>query len=217
MLQNDRTSEALQVCETFVSIQGESTWAGLPCFFIRLTGCNLRCSYCDTKYAYEGGTPRSVDELVDEFARSGVGLVEVTGGEPLLQHATVALLAALREHGTVLLETNGSIDLSVVPDGIVTIMDVKCPGSGAGRSLHLRNIDLLRGRDEVKFVICDRADFDWAIGVVREHRMTERCYAVLMSPSSGSVAPADLAEWIIGAKVPVRLNLQIHKVIWNDF
>ncbi len=209
-------SDILQICETFLSIQGESTWAGLPCFFIRLTGCNLRCSYCDTRYAYEGGDARPVGELVREFERSGVGLVEVTGGEPLLQAGTVGLLEALRHRGTVLLETNGSIDISKVPDGVVTIMDIKCPSSGAVESMIWSNIDLLRRQDEVKFVIGDRGDFDWAARMTREHQIAGKCHAVLMSPSFGRVAPSDLADWIIAGGVPARLNLQIHRVIWNE-
>ncbi len=209
-------SDVLQVCETFLSIQGESTWAGLPCFFIRLTGCNLRCSYCDTKHAYDGGDARPVCELVREFERSGVGLVEVTGGEPLLQGGTVGLLEELRDRGTVLLETNGSVDISKVPDGVVTIMDVKCPSSGEIDSVVWSNIDLLRRQDEVKFVIGDRDDFEWAARMIREHRIAGKCHAVLMSPSFGRVAPSDLADWIIAGGVPARLNLQIHKVIWNE-
>lgn len=206
----------LQICETFVSIQGESTFAGWPCFFIRLTGCNLRCSYCDTTYAFTGGQPKTIPQLVDEFSVSRLTLVEVTGGEPLLQSATAALLKALqavRPGAVVLVETNGSHDISVVPPGVIAIMDVKCPASGAGDAFDWQNLERLRPQDEVKFVISDRADFDWAVRIVKEHHLASTCHAVLFSPVLGRVKPAALAEWLMVARVPARLNLQIHKLL----
>lgn len=206
----DALNGRLNVCEIFVSIQGESSYAGCPCFFIRLAGCNLRCSYCDTKYAYEDGTAWSVSELAEAFRNSGVPLVEVTGGEPLLQPATIGLLKELLRHGSVLLETNGSLDISPVPEPVVIIMDIKCPGSGASDSINMPNMALLRRGDEVKFVICDRGDFDWAAEFVRNHGLADRCRAVLMSPASGALDPAQLAEWIISARVPARLNPRMH-------
>ncbi len=207
------SSGELRVCETFVSIQGESTHAGCQCFFIRLAGCNLRCSYCDTKYAYENGKYCSASELADDFRNSGVRLVEVTGGEPLLQPATIGLLKELEPHGTVLLETNGSLDISRVPESTVIIMDIKCPGSGESDSVNMQNIALLRPKDEVKFVVRDRADFEWATEFARDHGLADRCRAVLMSPASGMLDCAELAEWIIGERFPFRLNLRMHEIL----
>lgn len=206
----------LQVSETFVSIQGESTFAGRPCFFIRLTGCNLRCAYCDTTYAFSGGTPRTIPQLVEAFRASGVALVEVTGGEPLIQDGTPDLLKALQTalpDAVVLLETNGSKDISVVPPGVVAIVDVKCPASGVAAAMDWKNLERLRPQDEVKFVISDRADFDWAAQIVRDHSLASKCHAVLFSPVLGRVTPAVLAEWLLVSRVNARLNLQLHKVM----
>ena len=220
--QNDAPPGPLQVCETFVSIQGESTFAGCPCFFIRLTGCNLRCSYCDTTHAFAGGKPKTIPQLVDEFRVSGLSLVEVTGGEPLLQPGTPALLKALqtaRSGVVVLLETNGSQDISVVPPGVIAIMDIKCPASGVGRTsgagdaFDWQNLERLRLQDEVKFVISERADFDWAVRLVNEHAIASKCHAVLFSPVSSRVESAALAEWLMASHVPARLNLQLHKLV----
>lgn len=205
----------LHVCETFISIQGESTHAGTPCFFIRLAGCNLRCSYCDTSYAYAAGTPRRVSQLVEDFRASNVSLVEVTGGEPLLQPDVIGLLKALQRCGTVMIETNGSQDISQVPAGVIIIMDIKCPGSGESGSTDWQNIQRLRPYDEVKFVIRDRNDYDWARRVVMNLNLPEQCHAVLFSPVFNVANPAELADWIIRDRVPVRLNLQIHKMVWN--
>ena len=209
-------SDSLQVCETFGSIQGESTFAGRPCFFIRLTGCNLRCSYCDTTYAFTGGQSKTIPQLVDEFRASGLTLVEVTGGEPLIQPGTPALLKALqavRPDAIVLVETNGSQDIAVVPPGVVAVMDIKCPASGVGDAVDWQNLERLRPQDEVKFVISDRADFDWAVRIVNDHRLASKCRAVLFSPVLGRVEPAALAEWLLAARVPARLNLQLHKLM----
>ena len=212
----------LQVSETFVSIQGESTFAGWPCFFIRLTGCNLRCSYCDTTYAFAGGKPQAIVQLVDEFRASGLMLVEVTGGEPLLQPGTPALLKALQDAhpgAIVLVETNGSRDISVVPQGVVVIMDIKCPASGVGRtsgageSFDWKNLERLRPQDEIKFVISERADFDWAVQTINKHQLASKCHAVLLSPVLGRVEPAALAEWLMASRIPARLNLQLHKLM----
>ncbi len=206
---------ALQVTETFVSLQGESTHAGTPCWFVRLAGCNLRCAWCDTRYAWTGGVPRSVAGLVADYRAAGVRMAEVTGGEPLLQPATPALLAALRDAvpgGTVLLETNGSRDLSVVPPGVIVVMDIKTLSSGAADATDWRNLDRLRPPDELKFVIADRADFEWAAGVIAERGLAARCRAVLLSPAAGCLAPAELAAWLIAARLPARLNLQLHKI-----
>ncbi len=207
--------DTLQVCETFVSIQGESTRAGLPCFFIRLAGCNLRCAWCDTEYARAGGAPRTVADLADEFRRSGLALAEVTGGEPLLQPGTPELLAQLRALGTVLVETNGSRDLALIPAGVIAILDLKCPSSGASGAMDWANLERLRPDDEVKFVLADRRDYDWARKVIREHGLAGRCHAILLSPVFGSLPPADLAAWILRDRLPVRLGLQLHKIIWG--
>jgi 7-carboxy-7-deazaguanine synthase len=203
------------VTETFVSIQGESTWAGLPCFFVRLSGCNLRCRYCDTRYAYEPGRETAVEELVAAFLESGAPLAEITGGEPLLQAAAPELARRLRVCGDkpVLVETNGSRDISVLPEGIVTVMDLKCPGSGEAAAMDLRNVDRLRPSDEVKFVIGDHADFEWARDLSARFALPERCRAVLFSPVHGVLAPATLAEWVLAERLPVRAQAPLHKVM----
>ena len=200
--------------ETFVSLQGESTYAGLPCFFIRLGGCNLRCRYCDTTHAYAPGQPVAVETLVLACAAAGVTLAEITGGEPLLQPASRDLALALQARGIqVLVETNGSLDISCVPEGVVAVMDMKCPGSGETAAMDFRNVDRLRPYDEVKFVIGDRVDFEWACDVVRRHDLVRRCRSVLYGAVAGTLAPATLGAWILEARLPVRLQVQLHKVL----
>lgn|GEM_PF-232429 len=205
----------VEVCETFTSIQGESTYAGMPCFFIRLAGCNLSCSYCDTPQALKPGTRKAVGDLVALAADSKVPLVEITGGEPLLQDGFVELAGRLvAETGKiVLVETNGTRDISAIPDKAVAIMDIKCPGSGAGAATDWDNIDRLRPYDEVKFVISDRADFDWAQGTVERYGLHSRCRAVFLSPAAGRLKAADLASWMLAAPAPVRLGLQLHGIL----
>ena len=202
----------LRVSETFLSIQGESTYAGLPCFFIRLSGCNLRCRYCDTVYAYAEGAETTTAALVRQFVAERAACVEITGGEPLLQPALPRLAQALLDHGAepLLLETNGSRDISVVPDDVVVIMDVKCPGSGESGSFDRRNLARLRARDEVKFVIGDRADYEWARGFIDEHGLTECRRVVLFSGVRGVLAPELLGRWILDDRLRVRLQLQLH-------
>lgn len=207
-------SDMLDICETFLSIQGESTLAGTPCFFIRLAGCNLRCQYCDTAYAWTSGRIVTIDSLVDEFRRANVEVVEVTGGEPLLQAGTPALVSALLPFGCVLVETNGSMDISVLSPGATVIMDIKCPGSGVSEAMDWANIERLRPHDEVKFVLASRADYNWARDVFQRHMLAEKCRAVLFSPVLGSVSPAELAGWLLADRLNARLNLQLHKVIW---
>lgn len=205
----------LQVCETFVSIMGESSFAGQPGFFIRLSGCNLRCRYCDTTYAYEGGQDRSRESLVAAAQETGLGLVLVTGGEPLLQGGTPGLLLALLEQGfTVLLETNGSRPLEEVDSRVHRIVDLKCPGSGMAGHNYLKNLERLNPTDELKCVVADRRDFDWALETIRPYRSWER-HPVLFAPAFGALPPRDLAAWILAARLPVRLNLQLHKYIWG--
>lgn len=205
---------ALQVCETFVSLMGESSFTGLPGFFIRLSGCNLRCRYCDTVYAYAGGEERTVVNLLDEVEASGCKLVLVTGGEPLLQAECPRLLSGLADGGcTVLLETNGSRPLEDIDLRVRRIMDLKCPGSGMAAHNFLENLAYLTSKDELKFVVADRRDFDWALETMAPQRSWER-HQVLVSPAFGVLPPDDLAAWILAAGLPVRLNLQLHKYIW---
>ena len=205
----------LNVCEQFKSIQGESSFAGLPCSFIRLSGCNLRCSYCDTAYAMRSGDSRSIDAVLSIVEEHGCHLVEVTGGEPLLQDETPQLCSRLidKRH-TVLVETNGSLDIGKLPDGCVRIVDVKCPLSGAVNSFNEKNLDLMSSRDEVKFVVSGRSDFDWALAFCRSRQLIGRC-EIIFSPAQGVVTPRDLAEWILTTNAQVRLGLQLHWYIWG--
>lgn len=211
----------LSISELFFSLQGESTYAGLPCLFIRLAGCNLRCRYCDAAYTYgEQGEEHSLSSLMAFVNRTPGAMVEVTGGEPLLQAGCIPLLQALVDQGrTVLLETNGSQDLSPVPNGVVTIMDVKCPGSGMEHSLRAENFALLRRTDEIKFVLSSRHDYDWAIALIRAHRLLDPAsgqarHPLLFSPVAGLLPPAELAAWMLQDNLPIRLQLQLHKLLW---
>jgi 7-carboxy-7-deazaguanine synthase len=207
---------ALTINEIYASIQGESTFAGRPCTFVRLTACDLRCAWCDTVYAFTEGHKASLDEILGEVRRLGVRLVELTGGEPLLQKNAIPLMQQLVAEGyTVLLETGGHVPIGDVPPGVHRIVDVKCPGSGESARMHWPNLDLLTPRDEVKFVIADRADFEYARDVVATYDLATRCAAVQFSPAWGLIAPADLAAWILEDGLPVRLQLQQHKYIWE--
>jgi 7-carboxy-7-deazaguanine synthase len=206
---------ALKVCETFFSLMGESTLAGAPAFFIRLSGCNLRCRYCDTTYAYEGGEEWSVAQLVAAARAQPARLVLVTGGEPLLQAETPALLAALAEAGfTVFLETNGSRPIAALDPRVHRVLDLKCPASGMSGHNCWENLDHLTPRDEVKFVISCRDDFLWALKVVNRYELTRRV-PVLISPGFGAVPPREAAAWILESCLPLRLNLQLHKYLWG--
>jgi 7-carboxy-7-deazaguanine synthase len=206
----------LTINEIFFSIQGESTYAGLPCVFVRLTACDLRCSWCDTPYAFHEGRKWTLDEVVEKIDAYPAALVEITGGEPLLQPEVYPLMDALAARGkTVLLETGGHISLSQVPEHVVTIMDIKCPGSGEAARNDWTNIERLDRRDQVKFVISDRADYEFARAIVEKHRLAERCGAVLLSPVHGELDPQRLAAWILADGLPVRLQLQLHKYIWG--
>ncbi|MEJ2672250.1 MAG: radical SAM protein [Deltaproteobacteria bacterium] len=206
---------ALQVCETFVSLMGESSRAGLPAYFIRLTGCNLRCRYCDTQYAYEGGAPQTVAALVAAARAQPHRLALVTGGEPLLQAETPILMAALLEAGfTVCLETNGSVPIGGVDARVSRLVDIKCPASGMAEHNDWANLDLLTARDEIKFVVSDRHDFTWALEIIRRHHLIRRV-AVLISPVYGEVPLSEAAAWIVDSGLPLRLNPQLHKYIWG--
>jgi 7-carboxy-7-deazaguanine synthase len=206
----------LTVNEIFYSIQGESTYAGKPCVFVRLTGCDLRCSWCDTSYAFSEGRKMTVEAVLQQVDEYGSPLVEVTGGEPLLQEDVYPLMERLLESGrTVLLETGGQVDVSRVPGAVVKVMDVKCPGSGQSNRNDWSNIDRLGSRDQVKFVINDRADYQFARDTVIRHALDRRCAAVLFSPVHDVLEPKALSEWILEDRLPVRLQLQIHKHIWG--
>lgn len=204
-----------KICEIFPGIQGESSYAGLPCVFVRMTGCNLRCEYCDTTYAYEEGSEMSEKEVLASVKTYGLKLVEITGGEPLLQKDALLLIEKLIDNGhTVLLETNGSISIKDVDDRAVIIMDVKTPKSGMFEKMDMLNLKYLRPKDEVKFVIADRQDYEWAREFIKDYGLQDIC-KVLLSPAYGKLPPADLSHWILEDSLPVRLNLQIHKYIYG--
>ena len=205
----------MRITEIFFSIQGESTRAGQPCVFVRLTGCPLRCTWCDTAYAFHGGAERSLDNILSEVELYGCRLVEITGGEPLAQPEVHALIGALADRSyTVLLETSGALDITPVDRRAILIMDLKCPGSGMADRNLWENLARLKPTDEVKFVIKDRADYEWAVTTVREHTLTDR-HAVLFSPVFGALDPRALAEWVLADRLPVRCQLQLHKYIWD--
>ncbi len=207
----------LKINEIFFSIQGESSYAGRPCVFIRLAGCNLRCTYCDTRYAYEEGSWREMSDIEQEIRPFRCGLVEITGGEPLLQAQTPELIRCLLDGGyTVLLETNGSRDISVVDERCARIVDVKCPSSGQADKNRLENLDIITPNDEIKFVIGDREDFDYAKAVIST--WLSRCGDLkppLFSPAFGRLNPESLARWILEDHLDVRLQVQLHKWIWS--
>ena len=206
----------LRITEIFASIQGESTWVGLPTVFVRLTGCPLRCSWCDTAYAFTGGENRSLDEVLAEVARHGLKHVCVTGGEPLSQKGCLPLLSALCDAGyAVSLETSGALDIGAVDPRVSRIMDLKAPGSGEVERNLYDNIAQLKADDEVKFVLANADDYAWAKQQIATHRLAERC-TVLLSPVAGELDPAQLAEWIVRDRLPVRFQLQLHKILWND-
>ena len=213
----------MQVTEIFRSIQGESTYAGLPCVFVRLTGCNLRCVWCDTAYAFHGGQAKSVADVLSSVralserdGRRLLNLVELTGGEPLLQKDIYPLIDRLLEQRfRVLVETSGERDVSTLPDPVVRILDVKCPASGEGGTFRMENLDHLRPHDQLKFVLADRGDYDWARRFLAEHPVQERVEAILFSPVFGQLEPRLLASWILEEGLPVRLGMQLHKFIWG--
>lgn len=206
----------VRLTEIFYSMQGEAARSGLPTVFIRLTGCPLRCTWCDTEYAFTGGSPTSIASILGEVAQYPTRHVCVTGGEPLAQKSCLALLKALCDAGyDVCLETSGALDIAPVDPRVGRIMDLKAPGSGeCGKNL-ITNIDALRAIDEIKIVIASRADFDWARDIIAEHKLTQRCDVVL-SPVANQQNPTELAEWILAAGLNVRFQLQLHKLLWND-
>ncbi|HEX2668502.1 MAG TPA: 7-carboxy-7-deazaguanine synthase QueE [Gammaproteobacteria bacterium] len=209
-------AERLRITEIFHSIQGEADSVGWPTVFVRLTGCPLRCGYCDTAYAFHGGEWWSMDEVLAEVGKHGARHVTVTGGEPLAQKNCAALLTRLCDAGyAVSLETSGALPIAGLDPRVARVMDLKTPGSGEVDRNLLENIPVLRGTDQVKFVICDRADYEWARALTAEHKLAERCQ-VLFSPSHEQVHPKDLAEWILADKLPVRLQVQLHKYLWGN-
>jgi 7-carboxy-7-deazaguanine synthase len=206
----------LTINEIFHSIQGESTHAGRPCVFVRLTACDLRCRWCDTPYAFHEGRKMTVDEVVADVEARGCPVVEVTGGEPLLQPDVYPLMQRLLDSGkTVLIETGGHRSIALVPPGVIRIVDVKCPGSGESENNDWSNLALLTSTDEVKFVIADRADYEFARDVVRREKLDEKVAAVLFSPVHGELDPKPLAEWVLADRLMVRVQLQVHKYIWS--
>jgi 7-carboxy-7-deazaguanine synthase len=213
------STPTLRITEIFHSLQGETRTVGLPTTFVRLTGCPLRCGYCDTAYAFHGGTVRSLEDVVEEVAARSPRFVTVTGGEPLAQPACLPLLTMLcdlpgvRE---VSLETSGALDVSAVDPRVVKVLDLKTPGSGECHRNHWENLAQLNPHDQVKFVLCDRTDYEWARLKLAEHRLEERVAEVLFSPVHEGLPPARLADWIVEDRLPVRLQLQLHKYLWGD-
>jgi 7-carboxy-7-deazaguanine synthase len=208
--------DRLRITEIFHSLQGEARDVGWPTVFVRLTGCPLRCTYCDTEYAFYGGNWRTIDSILEEVAAHGARHVCVTGGEPLAQKRCIDLLQRLCDAGyAVSLETSGALDVSAVDPRVSRVVDLKTPDSGESARNRYENLETLTARDQVKFVIGSRADFDWSVAKLREHAIDARC-DVLFSPSYGKVAPRELAEWILAAKLPVRMQLQLHKILWGE-
>jgi len=203
----------LKVNEIYASIQGESSHTGLPCVFVRLTGCNLRCSWCDTAYAFHEGRELSLEEVVQQVETFSLPLVEITGGEPLMQEDVYPLMEALLEKGyKVMLETGGAIPIDRVPETVIKIVDIKCPGSGEDKKNHLQNLEFLSEHDEIKFVLLDRADYEWSRDLLKSINPTNQ---ILFSPVYDKLDLKDLSQWILEDKLPVRLQTQLHKVIWS--
>lgn len=208
--------DRLRITEIFHSLQGEARSVGWPTVFVRLTGCPLRCGYCDTAYAFHGGQWWEIDAILAEVAKHGARHVCVTGGEPLAQKRCIDLLRRLCDAGyEVSLETSGAIDIAAVDPRVQRVVDLKTPGSREQARNRLENIPLLTPRDQVKFVVCDRADYEWALSMLREHDLASRC-EVLFSPSYAQVAPRELAEWMLADRVPARFQLQLHKILWGE-
>jgi 7-carboxy-7-deazaguanine synthase len=211
-----KSAVRLKITEIFLSLQGESSLAGWPTVFVRLTGCPLRCQYCDTTYAFHGGEWRNLDQVLEQVRAHGVRHVCVTGGEPLAQKACLPLLTALCDAGyTVSLETSGAIDISGVDPRVIRVVDIKTPGSGESARNRWDDLALLTKRDEVKFVLCGREDYDWAKQTLQQHDLAARC-TVLFSPSKEQLDSTALADWIVADRLPVRMQLQLHKILWGN-
>ncbi|MBU1155329.1 MAG: radical SAM protein [Proteobacteria bacterium] len=206
----------LKVCEIFLSLQGESSFVGMPCVFVRTSGCPLECTWCDTAYAKTEGREMILEEILGQVAGLGVELVELTGGEPLAQDATPRMMEMFLQAGySVLLETSGAVSLAPVPEEVYVIMDLKCPSSGMHERMHWPNLDMLRPHHEVKFVVADRADYDYAHRLMENHRLAERA-RVLFSCVHGAIAPREVAGWILEDRLPVRFQLPLHKELWPE-
>jgi len=205
----------MKVCEIFTSIQGESSYAGKPCTFVRLTGCNLRCTYCDTQYAYDQGEELSEDSIIKEVKKAGIELVEITGGEPLLQKGAGSLIKRLLDEGfDVLVETNGSLSIKDINKRAIVILDIKTPGSGMADKMDFSNIDYIKPDDEIKFVITNRQDYEWTKNIISKYYLADISH-VLLSPVYGMLDPQDLIRWMIEDNINASLNLQIHKYIFG--
>ena len=205
----------IKINEIYLSVQGESTHTGLPCIFIRLTGCNLRCSWCDTAYAFHEGKNMSIDEILQKVENFGIHLVEITGGEQLMQDNVYTLMTRLIEKGyKVMLETGGSISLERVPKDVIKIMDLKCPGSGEQEKNNLDNLKLLATHDEVKFVILDKKDYEWSRDIIKKYKINETAH-ILISPVFDKLELKEIVKWILEDQLPVRLQTQLHKIIWD--
>lgn len=206
----------MKVCEIFFSIQGESSYAGMPFVFVRLSGCNLRCNFCDTTYAYEEGSEMSIDEVLERVKNFGIKFVEITGGEPLLQKDTLILIKKLLDKKyTVLIETNGSVSIKEVDNRAIVIMDIKTPKSGMFEKMDLENLKYIKEDDEIKFVIMDKEDYEWVKIFIYDYNLLEKC-KILLSPAYGILSPEKLSKWILEDRLPLRLNLQIHKYIFGQ-
>ena len=205
----------LEVTEIYKSIQGESTYMGLPCVFVRLTGCNLRCVWCDPSHAFYGGKKLSVEQVLDQVKQYGIDLVEITGGEPLLQNEVFLLMDTLIQNKIrVMLETGGSLSIKNVPEKVIKIIDIKCPGSGEESKNHWDNLNHLSPRDEIKFVISDRADYEWSRSILKSYKIDKKAH-ILFSPVFEKLNLKDLTEWILEDNLPVRLQTPLHKHIWD--
>ena len=210
------TADSVVVKEVYLSLQGESSHQGLLCAFVRLTGCHLRCPYCDSEFSFRGGTRRSIASVVDEVQALKTPMVEITGGEPLLQPGVYPLMQQLLDAGLiVLLETSGAIDVRLVPAAVHKIVDMKTPSSGESDRNDLRNFESMNANDELKFVIGSRADYDWSVALIRDHRLHERPFSLLFSSVFERLKPVQLAEWVIADRLPVRFQLQQHKYLWD--
>jgi 7-carboxy-7-deazaguanine synthase len=206
----------MKICECFTSVQGESSYAGMPCSFVRLTGCNLRCAYCDTQYAFEGGYETSIEDILRKIRSAGLDVVEITGGEPLLQEEVHTLTRELLDAGyKVLIETNGSLSIKGIDERAVVILDIKTPGSGMSDKTDFSNLDEITNKGEVKFVITDRIDYEWSKNIIERFHLINRC-GLLMSPAFGFIRPATLARWMIDDRFNARLNVQLHKYIFDS-
>lgn len=208
--------QTLYLTEIFTSVQGETTFAGLPTVFIRLSGCNLRCNWCDTTYSFKRGIKYTLDEICNWVSDAQTKYICITGGEPLLQKPVYELMNRLLEMNKIIsLETSGSISTEKVPEKVHVILDIKCPGSGMDKKNYWNNIHFIRAKDEVKFVLTDRADFDWMLNITQQHQLFNKTPHILLSPAFGSLDAQTLVKWILESKLPFRLNLQLHKYIWT--